>query len=65
MDSLQDEQENPPYDFRSSPNDQNFPQSNREIDNKDTKDIINIGEHTQQKVQTGEETGWVINDFDF
>ncbi len=65
LDSLQDEQESPPNDFRSSPNGQNFPQLNREIDNIDITDIINIGEHTQQKVQTGEKTGWVINDFKF
>lgn len=65
LDSLQDEQESPPYDFHSSPSNQNFPQSNREIDNKDITDIINIGEHTQQKVQTGEKTGWIINDFEF
>lgn len=60
-----DEQENPPHDFRSSPNEQNFPQSNREIDNIDITDIINIGTDIQQKEQTGEKTGWKINGYVF
>lgn len=64
-DSLPDEQEFPFDDFRSSPNAQNFPQSNREIDNIDMTDILNIGTDIQQKAQTGEEKGWMIGGFEF
>lgn len=65
LDSSPDEQEFPFDGFRSSPNAQNFSQSNREIDNIDMTDILNIGTDIQQKAQTGEKTGWEINGYVF
>lgn len=67
-DSLPDEQEFPFDDFRSSPSVQNFPQSNREIDNTDITNIIDrqqIGTAIQQQGGRSNRTGEAEKGFIF
>lgn len=66
LDSLQGGQKIPSDKFRSSPKEQNFTQSNREIDNTYITDILQIGtdsSHQQGKrADNAVESGW---DFTF